>query len=355
MAETNETSELRFIGMRLLVSIAAFFVVVAGLKAGANLLVPFLFALFLAILGVAPLSYLQDRKVPKAFAVLLITLFYVALFLVIAVLLKESVQEFSGELPFYRSRLEELTILLLNSRFVLWLQELGIEVSTSEAFNLIAPASLMELVGKMLNWGVSTISKLFFILIMIVFMLLEAADFRYKVKAAFGHNVDTTRFEDITGDVQKYLVIKTITSGLTGLLIFFWTMIMGVEFEVLWGMTAFFLNYIPFIGSFIAAVPAVLLALIESGFTGFVVVGIGYVVINIGVSNFLEPVLFGKRLGLSVLVVFLSLAFWGWVWGPAGALMSVPLTMIVKILLEHSEDFSWVSVMLGARPPKSDG
>ncbi|RMG41331.1 MAG: AI-2E family transporter [Candidatus Dadabacteria bacterium] len=146
------------------------------------------------------------------------------------------------------------------------------------------------------------------------------------------------------------MAIKTVTCMITGILVGLWIWVMGMEFAVLWGFIAFLLNYIPFVGSIIAAIPAIILALAQQGFGVGLTLAIGYIVINIGVSNFLEPVLMGRRLGLSPLVVFLSLVFWGFVWGPAGMLLSVPLTMIIKILLEHSHDFRWIAVLMDVRP-----
>ena len=142
----------------------------------------------------------------------------------------------------------------------------------------------------------------------------------------------------VTGQVQRYLAIKTVTSLVTGLLVGVWVGMMGLDFAVVWGLVAFMLNYIPNIGSIVAAVPAVLLAVIQLGVGPGIAVALGYLVINITMGNLVEPALLGRSLGLSTLVVFLSLIFWGWMWGTVGMLLSVPLTMMTKIFLENSED-----------------
>jgi predicted PurR-regulated permease PerM len=117
-------------------------------------------------------------------------------------------------------------------------------------------------------------------------------------------------------------------------------------------LIAFLLNYIPTVGSIIAAIPAVLLSLILVGTAGHaVLVTLGYVVVNTLFGNILEPNLMGRRLGLSTLVVILSLLFWGWAWGPLGALLSVPLTVVVKIWLENTHDLKWVAILLDKAPP----
>ncbi|MCP4662366.1 MAG: AI-2E family transporter, partial [bacterium] len=119
---------------------------------------------------------------------------------------------------------------------------------------------------------------------------------------------------------------------------------------LLWGLTAFICNYIPNVGSILAAVPPVLLAALDMGPAPAVLVAFGYLVINTGVGNFLEPHLMGRQFGISTLVVVLSLIFWGWVWGPVGMLLSLPLTMVLKITLENTEDFRWLAQLMGVNP-----
>ena len=179
-------------------------------------------------------------------------------------------------------------------------------------------------------------------------LLLEAADYRVKFRAALSDTVDVGRLEKVTVDVQRYLFVKTVTSAVTGVLIWILCAVVGVDFPVLWGLTAFVLNYIPVVGSIIAAVPSVLLGCISLTWLGVLVLAIGYIVVNTAVSNFLEPTLMGRHLGLSPLIVFMSLVFWGWAWGPIGMFLSVPITMMVKILLENSDDLRWVATLMGS-------
>jgi predicted PurR-regulated permease PerM len=154
-----------------------------------------------------------------------------------------------------------------------------------------------------------------------------------------------------TESVNRYLALKTLFSLLTGVAIWIWLSILGVDFSLLWGLVAFLLNFVPNIGSIIAAIPAVLLALIQLGMGSALLASLGYVVVNVVVGSIIEPKFMGRGLGLSTLVVFLSLVFWGWVLGPVGMVLSVPLTMIVKIALESHEDTSWIAIILGSAPP----
>ena len=181
------------------------------------------------------------------------------------------------------------------------------------------------------------------------FILAEATVFPAKLRAALGReDADLGRFVQITREVQHYLGIKTVISLITGILVGFWVWMLGVDFPLFWGLLAFLFNYVPTIGSILAAIPAMLLALVQFGVGPALVVVLGYLVINVIFGNIVEPHLLGRRLGLSTLVVILSLLFWGWVWGPIGMLLSLPLTMIVKIMLENTDDFRWIAVLLGS-------
>ena len=161
-------------------------------------------------------------------------------------------------------------------------------------------------------------------------------------------------FKDFTESVNRYLALKTMFSLLTGVVIWIWLAILGVDFSLLWGLVAFLLNFVPNIGSIIAAIPAVLMALIQLGMGSALLTSLGYVVVNVVVGSIIEPKFMGRGLGLSTLVVFLSLVFWGWVLGPVGMVLSVPLTMILKIALESNEDTRWVAILLGSVPPDVD-
>ena len=126
------------------------------------------------------------------------------------------------------------------------------------------------------------------------------------------------------------------------------TWALGVDFPLLWAMLAFLLNYIPTIGSIIAAVPAVLIALVQLGPGEASATAIGFVGINMVFGNIIEPRLMGYGVGVSPLVVFIGLFFWGWVFGPIGMLLSVPLTMTLKLALESDKRTRWIAILIGS-------
>lgn len=340
MAEVDR----RFMGVRFLVAAASLIVLVAGLRAAQSVLVPFVFAVFLALLGAAPLSWLRRRKVPSVLAVFLVVLIIAGLFILVAFLLGTSINEFSNALPRYHDRFRELQF-TVNA----YLDRYQIQLSTTNVLTAADPGSVMELFTRTLRGVGAALSATFLVIVFVLFMLLEAAEFKLKLQAAFGAGSPLGRFEQTVSEIQRYLAIKTVTSVTTGIMVGLLTYMAGLDFPVLWGMVAFLMNYIPVIGSILAAIPAILLALVQLEMANVIVITIGYLVINNLISNVIEPIFMGRGLGLSPLVILLSLAFWGWIWGPVGMLLSVPLTMVAKILLEHSKELRWLAILMGGR------
>ena len=204
---------------------------------------------------------------------------------------------------------------------------------------------------NLVSYGLSILrglfTNMFLILLIVLFILLETSGFPRKLQAAFPDpEVTLGHFKTITANVNRYMGFKALISLATGVSIWILLALIGVDFAGTWGLLAFFLNFIPAIGSIIAAVPAVLWALVQLGLSSALLTSLAYLVVNIIIGNFLDPRIIGRKLGLSPLVVIISLIFWGWVLGPIGMLLSVPLTMIAKIALATSEDTRWLAVML---------
>ena len=208
----------------------------------------------------------------------------------------------------------------------------------------------MKFVASGLKSLGSVLANGFFISLTIIFMLLEATSIPAKLKfIMINSSASMEPFKKFISKAKDYMAIKTLTSFITGILVAIWILIMGIDYPLLWGVLAFALNYVPNIGSIVAAVPAVLLATIQVGFFKAIILASGYVVINIIIGSVIEPRFIGRGLGLSTLVVFLSLLFWGWVLGPIGMLLSVPLTITAKIALDSNEDTRWLAVLLGPK------
>jgi predicted PurR-regulated permease PerM len=331
---------------RLLMYGAAFVVLVAGARAAEPILVPFLLSVMLAIICVPPLNWLQRLGLPTWAAVLIIVVGLLAVISFTGTLVGTSLIDFTTSLPAYQARLQ-----IEMADLVAWLAAHGFEISNELLLDYFDPGALLRVAARIFSGVGDVLGKIALILITTFFILLEVSGFRAKIRAAFvDPETQFVRLERITDDVKRYLAIKTLISLITGVAITVWLMVMGVDYAFLWGLLAFLLNYIPSIGSFIAAIPAVLLAFLQLGFGGALGTAVGFLVVNTIMGNLVEPRVMGQEMGLSTLVVFLSLVFWGWVLGPVGMLLSVPLTMILKIILEGSEETRWLAVLLCPKP-----
>ena len=214
----------------------------------------------------------------------------------------------------------------------------------------------MRLAAEVLTGLQKVLTNSFLILVTVVFMLLEAAGRPAKMRAAIGDpDADFSGFDSFADNLNRYLALKSWISLATGVLAAAWLGIIGVDFAILWGLLAFLLNVVPNLGSIIAGVLAVLMGFIQFGFATAGLVAGGYVVINLVIGSRVEPRFMGRGLGLPTLVVFVSLVFWGWVFGPVGMLLSVPLTMALKTAMESREASRWLVVLLGSGAPAAAG
>ena len=331
-------------GARFFVVAASVIVVIAGLRQASQLILPFLTAVFLAVISLPVLVWLQRRKVPTPLAVFCTVAAAAGVVSVLGVVVGRSVNEFAQVARQYSARFQELA-----NGIMAWADRVGLPTSEWSPLDYVNPEAVVDLLGGTLGALAGLLSNAFLVLLAVIFILFEAAGFRAKLRVAFGDGGGhLERFGQMTLQIQNYLAIKTAVSLSTGLLAGLWVWALGLDFPLLWGLVAFIFNYIPNLGSIFAAIGPVLLSVLQFGPGRAVVVAAGYVVINVVFGNVVEPMLLGRRLGLSTLVVFLSLVFWGWVWGPMGMLLSVPLTMMLKIALENTEDLRWVAVMLDA-------
>lgn len=354
---------------------ASLVIVVAGLREVKPIALPLLIAIFLCVLSSPVLGWMLRQGIPKFFGVVLTVLLNLAVFAGMATLVGGSLSAFSNALPTYQQRAEEKASSTLD-----WLEDMGVDTSGFEWIQergrleplppLMIPSSpgaedsnldsqegfidlesVVGVIGSTL-WGVATLFATgLLVVLMMVFILAEAGSFPKRLELALGWTpAAIERMKKAQTEVQRYLVYKTLISLATGLLVGFWVWMLGVNFPLLWGVLAFAFNYIPSLGSIVAAVPVVFLAWIDHGAGTALLVGLGYLAVNVTLGNFLEPHLMGRRLGISTLVVFLSLVFWGWLWGPIGMLLSVPLTMVLRIGLENTQDFRWLAQLIAAKP-----
>jgi predicted PurR-regulated permease PerM len=340
IADTNNKYRV----VRVLISVAAIVIILAGISLAQSIVVLFLVSVFLASLGIPPLLWLKEKNIPSGFAVLIVMAVMIIILLLIGAQIGSSFSTFLSELPLLQSRIREqvteLTAIISSKEFV---------VNEKFFLEYVNPESIMKLTANFLTGLSSVLSDLVLILLTVTFILLEVSSFPIKLRSILGDPKQKfPQFTKFIDDMKRYMVIKTLISLATGILIAFWLYILDVDYPILWGFIAFLLNYIPNIGSIVAAVPAVILAFIQFGIGSALMVTVGYLVVNFIIGNVIEPRLMGRRLGLSTLVVFLSLIFWGALLGLVGAILSIPLTMTLKFAFESSETTKWIAVLLGS-------
>lgn len=333
---------------RALLIAASLVVVVAGMRAAAPVLLPTALALFLAVLNLPLLRWLSKR-VPALIAIVVVVLANVGVLGFLVLVLSRTLSEFVNTLPTYLLRLQDVVLAVLRE-----LEGRGLVIPPDMRADLVNPTAVLDVARTTVRGIASVLSTAVIVLIILIFMLAEASGIPAKIRIAVGRtDFDVGRYARIVDEVQRFLGIKTLVSLATGVLVGIWVWMLGLDFPLLWGLVAYLFNYIPAIGSVIAAIPAVVLALLQFGVSHAIIVASGYLAVNVGMGNLLEPHLLGRRLGLSPLVVVLSLIFWGWVLGPVGMFLSVPLTVMAKIMLENTDEFSWVAVLLDSPRPSA--
>jgi len=328
--------------------IASAVLVLTGLYFARDFFIPVSLAFFLAAVSFPITNWLREHKVPRFFAVLvtvLVVFAFLSGIMVVGFLLINDLAE-GDRLEQYGRKMYDAALSggaqLEQWRFEGAQEEIK-KFLTAEQIGDFFKENITSLLGGVIE----TLKSSFIVLILLVFMLSEARMFSRRFESiveAQGPNLQ--RMLSATRDIQKYLGIKTMvsiaTGGLAGLLC--WAA--EIDFPLLWGIVAFALNYIPAIGSIIAGVPPVILALLGQDIKHAIVVACGYLVINGFLGNFLEPALLGRRFGLSTVVVVIAVLFWGFIWGPVGMLLAVPLTMLVKVALDNSRELRWLGVAI---------
>lgn len=382
-------------GFKMLLSTACIFIVIAGLRAGGSFLVPIVIGFFLALLSLPMTGWLRKHSIPSTLAVFM-TIFFEALILTGVILFIAAIMpDFAKYSENLREQLVERAA-ELQAKVDKWSADFeemfnpngdsnnseepepapeteteadpDAEPATAATAAATPPGALniQGVVERMLNsmivggtgalqWAAALFAKTFVAFIIMIFVLVESG--RYGRKLAAMGNVKGPSFEGFKNagyDLQRYLGIKTAVSALTGFLGWLACVIFGVQFPVIWGLLAFLLNYIPTFGSIAAGVFPTLVALVQLGVGPAFGVAMCFIGINALLGSFIEPVLLGNRFGLSTVMVLVSVLFWGWVWGPVGMFLAVPLTMMIKIMMDQSDDFRWLALLISKDIPEEE-
>lgn len=338
---------------RAVIVTAAITLVVIFLQMAASIIAPVLLAAFIAIVATPPLRWMRRKRMPKWLALGIIVLVLLDAGSIFALLFTGELEGFRDGLPSYQERL-----IVLSEQFGGWLESFGMTNAQEAVKDIFDPAVATALVQIALTNVGDIFATGLLVLLAVLFMLLEAPSLPLKLRMAFQLTAEAeVRLQRVLSSINQYMVIKSLTSLTTALLIWLWLWILGIDFAVLWGILAFLLNFIPFIGAILMTIPAVLLALVQTDLQTTLLVALGYFVVNTVIGSILEPRIMGRGLSISTLAVFLSLLFWGWVLGTVGVFLSVPLTIALIIALEASPQTRPFAILLGpdiSQKPESE-
>ena len=343
--DSNRNDSYSSIPLNATLSLAALVIIIGGMKAGASLIVPLLLAFFIAVVCTSPVQWLHRCGLPMRLSVFLSLLVLLGLVSLLGLLVVNSFSTFVDSLPDIESRLYDAYRSLLNT-----LSSLGLAIDPVQLNELFDVESGTTWVPTVLSQIGNLFMQSIVVSLLVVFMLFETLQFRDKVSLALENPAPSLkRFSEFSQTFKRYLAVKTIISLATAVLVWISCLLVGVDFPLLWTVLAFALNFIPNIGSAIAAIPPVLLLLVsqDGGLWQAFLLALSYLGINFVLGNLVEPRLMGRALGLSTLVAFLSLVVWGWVFGAAGMLLSVLLTMTLKIALDSHPQTRWMAHLLG--------
>lgn len=333
-------------GSRVVV-LAALALVLGALREGADVLIPITYAVLAAAVLAAPTRWLREHRAPPAVAVGLVATGALLSAALALSLVGASLQSFLTDLPTYRAAIDDRWVEL-----VTWLRSVGVDSRELLDAGQLDPGAVLASVGSLVSGAASMASDLLMIFLLAAFLLLEAETMTSKITHAFSDPEVVAAMVDTGVSLQTYLYLKTLTSAATGLIAGLGMVVLGVDHAALWGFLAFALNYIPTIGSIIAAVPPLLLAIATGGPLTAGLVAALYLAVNTVVGNVVEPRVMGDQLGLSAFVVLLALFVWGWLWGVHGMLLAVPLTVFLRELCATQDDTKWIAALMGPDAPR---
>ncbi|OCL99759.1 AI-2 transport protein TqsA [Aliarcobacter thereius] len=324
--------------------LASFIIIMAGIKMASEIVVILFLAIFISIIFSSVLNFLQKKRIPKFISYIILILIVLTIGFVLSYVVNISLKDFLKNIPMYEENLKLLIFNLINL-----LHNYGFEINIDRAviMETLNISSFFGLTKNLIGSISAFLSKFLLIIIGVAFILAESKSFQTKLKLIFRNDSNRINsFDLFSENIQKYFVVKTFTSFLTGLIISLMLIFFNVDYPILWGVLAMLFNFVPVVGSIIASIPAIILALMSLDILTVIWIISFYVLINISISNILEPKFMGKELGLSPLIIFFSLIFWGYILNIVGMFLAVPLTMSLKIAFDSNKNTRWLGILM---------
>ena len=317
-------------------------IIIAGLKAAGEIVIILFLAIFIASIISSLLIFLQKGKVPKFISYIIVLSIILIFILLMYYIINISLKDFLNNLNSYQDGLNNLI-----AGSISFVEQYGYKVDRSQITEALNLNSFFGFTTGIIGNIGSFLSKFLLIIIGIAFILAESKSFENKLKIIFKSDVQKLKhFNLFSHNIQKYFVVKSTTSFLTGFIITVILVYFKVDYPILWGVLAMVFNFVPVVGSIIAAIPAVILSLLNADINTTIILIVLYLTINISISNIIEPKLMGKELGLSPLIIFFSLILWGWVLGIVGMFLAVPITMTLKIAFNTNRSTYWIAILM---------
>lgn len=327
---------------RSLVGVALLGFVLMLLHLATPILAPILFAFFLVAMAISPFRWLLSRGARRGPALLLMIIILVVGGLGLILLTLVSVRNLQAGLAIYAEQLAARTAELRDA-----LAQIGLGLGGAEAqLASIGVSGMSAFLSALANVASNALISL----VIVAFFLFELERFMTIMRSERVRSVPFIgQLPEVGHTAVRYFGIRTRLNLITGVGVILICLLLGIDYALLWGVVAFFLSYIPYVGLLTAMIPPALLALAEYGWPQAMLVVVTIVLINLMIENVVEPGYTGKRLQLSPTVVFLSFFFWGWLLGPVGALLSMPITVMLLLALQHDEDTLWLARIIGTQ------
>ena len=348
IGETITTALRQQSMLRVMLALAATVVVLVGMRLAAPILNPILFAVVLALLFSPIYSWLIRHRIPTPLALVIMLVGLSVLFLGLFLLLGVSIARFSGDIGSYTSKLSGQLDEIQNLT-----KSLG--VTTADLHKALSPRALTGAIGTILSGVADFLSDLFLILVIVLFLLAEGPAMMNRLRASTGpEHPQVARLTVFGRNVVRQLGLRAIVNLVTAAGVVVLLLVLRVDFPLMWGILAFFLSFIPWIGLPLAVAPAVVLALAEHGVTSAVLVIVGVLVINVLAENALSPMLMGRGLSISPTILFIGFLFWAWLLGGPGAFLAAPLTIFLVLMLDTFPETRWLASVMGMGGPDPD-
>jgi AI-2 transport protein TqsA len=316
--------------IQYLVGAAAVVIIIAGLRSGAGLINQILLA-FLFAMCITPLpEWLIKKGLSKSLSIVISVFVILVIGFLLTAMLASSMSDLANSIPAYQERLKGIYDQLQefaagqNLNFTDLIQKIN-----------ISPEKVINITSKVLSGLTSVISSSFIIAMLVAFMIIELVGYYSDTRKGKREEVIHMKWlRDLSGDLRKYVNITALTGVITAVGNYVLLLILGVDFAFLWAFLSFLMNFIPNIGFIISFLPPALIALLMLGPWKAVIVFIGFWFINAVVENVVRPIFMKESLNISLLTTFLSLLIWGWILGMPGAILGVPLTLVVMKLMK---------------------